>query len=114
MKKVRHVNSVDNSVHVPEPHNSDSRWSRIVAGVAVGASSITTLAITGSMEHATAVALLVMFPLKGSYGTSSMPAVRLHLVRVIRRAYCHGTPRPRHNSDDPSCSGALEQISEAD
>ena len=59
--KVRHVKSLDNSVHSSEPG-----WNRIVAGVAVGAASITTLAIAGSMEHATAIGVLVMFPLRGS------------------------------------------------
>jgi hypothetical protein len=64
MSKLRHVKSCDNSAHGSEPHNSEPGWHRIVAGVAVGAASITTLAITGSMEHATAVGLLVMFPFR--------------------------------------------------
>jgi hypothetical protein len=58
--KVRHAKSLDNSVHKSEPG-----WNRIVAGVAVGGASIATLAITGSMEQATTVAVLVMFPLRG-------------------------------------------------
>jgi hypothetical protein len=66
MKKVRHVKSVDNSPDGFKPNDSEPGWSRIVAGVAVGAAAITTLAITGSVEQATTVAVLVMFPLRGS------------------------------------------------
>jgi hypothetical protein len=66
MSKVSHVKACDNSAHNFEPRNSELSWNRIAAGVAVGAVAITALAITGSMEHATAIAVLVMFPLRGS------------------------------------------------
>jgi hypothetical protein len=45
--------------------SSGPSWNGIVSSVVVGAVAITTLAITGSMEHATAIAVLAMFPFKG-------------------------------------------------
>jgi hypothetical protein len=60
--KVTNVKCIDNSA----PNDELSGWKRIVAALVVGAASIATLMITGSMEHTTAVTLLVMFPLKES------------------------------------------------
>jgi hypothetical protein len=57
--KVRHVKALDNSA----PNDGLSGWKRIVASTVVGAAAITTLMITGSMEHTTAVAVLVLLPL---------------------------------------------------
>ena len=56
--KVRHVKSIDNSAL-----NAGLSWKRIVAAVVVGAVATTNLIITGSMEHTTAVTVLVLITL---------------------------------------------------
>jgi hypothetical protein len=56
---VRHFQVPDNSGH-DEGLNG---WARIVASVVIALAAIATLWLTGSIEHATAIGVLILIPL---------------------------------------------------